>query len=58
MAVESISLDMTHDLDSIPVVCKTEEVHTEELLVEEVSLMTIVLLAFRSMYYIIFFIYS
>lgn len=36
VAVESISLDMTHDLDSIPVVCKTEEVHTEELLVEEV----------------------
>ncbi|KAG7160567.1 GA-binding protein subunit beta-1-like [Homarus americanus] len=36
VAVESISLDITHDLDSIPVVCKTEEVHTEELLVEEV----------------------
>ncbi|KAK8749702.1 hypothetical protein OTU49_015484 [Cherax quadricarinatus] len=36
VAVESISLDMTHDLDSLPVVCKTEEVHTEELLVEEI----------------------
>ncbi|XP_045609766.2 serine/threonine-protein phosphatase 6 regulatory ankyrin repeat subunit B isoform X1 [Procambarus clarkii] len=36
VAVESISLDLTHDLDTIPVVCKTEEVHTEELLIEEV----------------------
>lgn len=26
-------------LGDIPVVCKTEEVHTEELLVEEVSVM-------------------
>lgn len=35
VAVESISLNVTDDLNSIPVVCKTEEVCTEEY--EEVS---------------------